>query len=241
MFWPHLERAARVCRDPPAGLCCGVLTPRTARLAVFASGNGTNFEALAQAHDRLGGRIVTVLCDRADAPVLERARRHGIEALTPPAGRFRSKLEDESAWLALLRERRIDVVVLAGFMRRLHATLLAPFAGRILNIHPSLLPSFPGLDGIGQAFRHGVSVTGCTVHLVDDALDAGPIVAQAAVEVLASDTLETLERRLHEAEHALYPATIRRFLTEPWHMDGRRLVFGSGTGLSLSETEAARG
>lgn len=218
-----------------------MLSHRPARLAVFASGNGSNFEALAAAHDTLGGRIVTLLCDRADAPVLERARRHGVEALTPPAGRFRSKLEDEAAWLAVLRERRIDVVVLAGFMRRLHATLLTPFAGRMLNMHPSLLPAFPGLDGIGQAFRHGVRVTGCTVHVVEDALDAGPIVAQAVVEVRQDDTLASLEQRVHAAEHALYPEALRRFLGEPWHVHGRRLVFGSGAGLTLPESEPAHG
>lgn len=207
---------------------------------MFASGNGSNFEALVQAHDSLGGRIVSLLCDRAEAPVLERARRHGIEALTPPVGRFRTRLEDEAAWLALLRERQVDVVVLAGFMRRLHGTLLAPFTGRMLNLHPSLLPSFPGLDAIGQAWRHGVRVTGCTVHLVEDALDAGPIVAQTAVSVEPGDTLATLEQRVHAAEHALFPQALRRFLTEPWTLEGRRLVFGAGAGLVLAEAEGVR-
>ncbi len=238
---PHLVRSARVCRSTRGGLCCGVLSHRPARLAVFASGNGSNFEALAAAQDALGGRIEVVLCDRPGAPVLERARRHGIEALTPPAGRYRTRLEDEAAWLALLRERHIDVVLLAGFMRRLHGTLLAPYAGRMLNIHPSLLPAFPGLDGIGQAFRHGVRITGCTVHLVEDAIDAGPIVAQANVEVRDGDLPADLEARVHAAEHTLYPAAVQRFLSEPWHVDGRRLVFGSGAGLTLSHTEAARG
>lgn len=207
---------------------------------MFASGNGSNFEALVQAHDTLGGRIVALLCDRSDAPVLERARRHGIEAFTPPVGRLRTRLEDESAWLTLLRDRQVDVVVLAGFMRRLHGTLLAPYAGRMLNLHPSLLPSFPGLDAIGQAWRHGVRVTGCTVHLVEDALDAGPIVAQAAVAVDDDVTLAALEARMHAAEHALYPQALRRFLTEPWRLEGRRLEFGTGPGLVLAETEGVR-
>ena len=208
---------------------------------MFASGNGSNFEALATAQQALGDRIELVLCDRPGAPVLERARRHGIEALTPPVGRFRTRLEDEAAWLDVLRERQIDVVLLAGFMRRLHGTLLSPFAGRMLNIHPSLLPSFPGLDGIGQAFRHGVRVTGCTVHLVEDALDAGPIVAQASVEVRDGDLLAELEARVQAAEHALYPAAVQRFLREPWHVEGRRVVFGSGAGLTLPHTEPAHG
>jgi phosphoribosylglycinamide formyltransferase-1 len=126
-----------------------------------------------------------------------------------------------------LKERGVDVVLLAGFMRRLHTDFLGAFQHRILNIHPSLLPAFPGLDAIGQAWRHGARVTGCTVHLVEDALDAGPIVAQAAVEVRDEDTRETLEQRIHEAEHRLYPAAVRRYLTEPWRIDGRRLVFGA--------------
>lgn len=198
-----------------------------ARIAVLASGNGSNFEALAGAAARgeLGGEIVALLSDNPAAYALERAKRHGIEAVTPPAGRFGTKLEDERPWLEALAERRVDLVLLAGFMRRLHAPLLSAFANRMLNIHPSLLPAFPGLDAIGQAWRHGVRVTGCTVHLVEDALDAGPIVAQAVVEVGEGETLESLEARMHAAEHALYPAAVRRFLTEPWLVQGRRLVF----------------
>lgn len=211
------------------GLDCGVLSARSARIAVFASGNGSNFEALAAASSggRLGGTIAALFSDQPDAFALERARRHGIEALTPPTGRFRTRLEDERPWLDALAERGIDLVLLAGFMRRLHSPLLGAYAGRMLNIHPSLLPSFPGLDAIGQAWRHGVRVAGCTVHLVEDALDAGPIVAQAALEVGEGESLESLTARLHRAEHALYPAAVRRFLTEPWRLDGRRLVFGA--------------
>ena len=216
---------------PPlrAGLDCVVLTHRLARLAVFASGNGSNFEALADAAARgeLAGSIEVLLCDQPGAAALERARRLGIEALTPPTGRFRTRLEDEAPWLAALRERRIDVVLLAGFMRRLHGTLLGPFAGRILNIHPSLLPAFPGLDGIEQAWRHGVRMTGCTVHMVEDALDAGPIVAQSAVDVRDGESLADVKSRVHEAEHALYPRAVRRFLTEPWRREGSRLKFGA--------------
>lgn len=213
------------------------------RLAVFASGNGTNLEALASAAARgdLGGPLVALLCDVAGAPVIERARRRGIDVVLPPVGRFRTRLEDEEPWRAELRARRIDVVLLAGFMRRLHATLLEAYAGRVLNIHPSLLPAFPGLDAIAQAWRHGARLTGCTVHLVEDALDAGPILAQTAVDVRDGDTLPALEGRVHEAEHALYPAAVRRFLTEPWRLEGRRVRFGEGSGLVLPEPETARG
>lgn len=214
-----------------------------ARIAVLASGNGSNFEALAAAARRgaLGGSIVVLLSDNSAAAALDRARRLGIEALTPPVGRFRTRIEDERPWLDALLERRVDVVLCAGFMRRLHATLLAPFERRMLNVHPSLLPSFPGLDAIGQAFRHGVRTTGCTVHLVEDALDAGPIVAQQPVAVEEGDTLDSLTSRIHEAEHLLYPEATRRFLTEPWTLDGRRVVFGAPDHASGRAPEAARG
>jgi phosphoribosylglycinamide formyltransferase-1 len=231
------------CRASRAGIDCGVRSHRSVRLAVFASGHGSNFEALANAaaHDGLGGSIVALLCDTPGAPVLERARRLGVEALLPPVGRFRTRLEDERPWLTALRERRVEAVLLAGFMRRLHAPLLEAFPGRILNIHPSLLPAFPGLDAIRQAWCHGVRVTGCTVHVVEAALDAGPIVAQAAVEVREGDTLASLEARVHAAEHALYPRAVRRWLVEPWGVEDGRLEFGRGAGLVLPEAEAAHG
>jgi len=191
-------------------------------LAVLASGEGTNFEALALAERRgeLGGRIVALMSDRADAPALDRARRLGIEALTLPAGRFRTRLEDEGPWHEALRARGVEVVLLAGFMRRLHDALLEAFPERILNIHPSLLPAFPGLAAIHRAWEHGVRVTGCTVHVVQQALDAGPIVAQSAVEVRDDDTLEKLEHRIHAAEHRLYPWAVRRFLDGAWRRSG---------------------
>lgn len=208
-------------------LDCGVPASSPVRIAVFASGNGSNFEALAAAARRgeLGGTIVALLSDNAHAPVLERARRLGIEALTPPTGSFRTRLEDERPWLEALAQRDISLVLLAGFMRRLHAPMLTAYARRLLNIHPSLLPAFPGLDAIGRAWRQGVSVTGCTVHLVEDALDAGPIVAQAKVAVVQGESLESLEARIHEAEHSLYPRAVRRFLGEPWTVADGRLVF----------------
>jgi len=197
-------------------------------LAVFASGQGTNLEALALAARRgeLGGRIVALLCDRPDAAALERARRLEIEALAMDCGtRWRTRIEDERPWVDALRKRGVEVVLLAGFMRRLHATILDAFRDRILNIHPSLLPAFPGVGAIRQAWEHGVRVTGCTVHLVGESVDAGPILAQSPVEVRDDDTLDSLEARIHEAEHRLYPPTVCRFLTEPWRREGRRLQF----------------
>jgi phosphoribosylglycinamide formyltransferase-1 len=205
-----------------------VLTSVPRVLAVLASGRGSNLEALALAARRgeVPGRIAVVLCDRPGAPVVERARRLGLECVCPDPGTHRTRLSDERPWIDALASRGVEVVLLAGFMRRLHASFLGAFPDRILNVHPSLLPAFPGLDAIARAFDHGVRVTGCTVHLVTDELDGGPIVDQAAVEVRDDDTLETLERRIHEAEHRLYPAAVRRFLCEPWSRAARRLVFG---------------
>lgn len=222
-----------------SGLDCGVRTGPPI-LAVFASGNGTNFQSLAEASLRgeLGGEIRVLMCDRPEAPVIERASRLGIEAVTPPVGRFRSRIEDERPWLDALRERGVEFIVLAGFMRRLHSTLLGAFPFKILNIHPSLLPAFPGLDAIGQALRQGVRMTGCTVHLVDEALDGGPILVQAAVPIRDDDTLETLEARMHEGEHAVYPWAVHRYLTEAWRIEGRRVIWERGSEASVVEDEA---
>ena len=207
-----------------------MLTSAPANIAVLASGSGTNFEALALAAGRgeWRGRIVALLTDRPGAGAIERARRLGIEAIRPPVGRFRTRIEDERPWLDALRARGVDTLLLAGFMRRLHETMLDAFPDRILNIHPSLLPAFPGLDAIRRAWEHGVRVTGCTVHLVTDEVDGGPILAQRAVEVGEGETLDSLEARIHAAEHRLFPATVRRFLAGPCRREGRRIVFGAG-------------
>jgi phosphoribosylglycinamide formyltransferase-1 len=206
-----------------------VLSSATHSIAVLASGRGSNFEALAHAARRgeLPGRIVVLVSDRPDAPALEHARRLSIESLVLPVGRFRTRIEDEAPWIEALEQRGVDLVLLAGFMRRLHAPMLSAFRDRLLNIHPSLLPAFPGLDAIGRAWRQGVRVTGCTVHLVDETLDQGPIVAQRAVEVGEGESLAALEARIHATEHRLYPEAVKRFLTEPWRRDGVRLIFGA--------------
>jgi len=208
-----------------------VLSSAVHSLAILASGQGSNFEALALASQRqeIPARIALLLSDRPDAPVLERARRLGIEARCLPGGRYRTRLEDERPWIAELESRGVGLVLLAGFMRRLHEGFLSAFRDRILNIHPSLLPAFPGLDAVGRALEHGVRVTGCTVHLVDDALDGGPILAQSAVEIRDGETRASLEARIHEVEHRLYPRTVRRYLSEPWRREGRRIVFGAAS------------
>lgn len=194
-----------------------VSTPHT--FAVLASGNGSNFEALTLADRRgeLPGRIAVLATDRPDAAAIDRARRLGVEALVLPAGRFRTRLEDEGAWVEALVARGVDAVLLAGFMRRLHATFLDAFPDRILNLHPSLLPALPGRDAIGRALEQRVAVTGCSVHVVRDEVDAGPVVSQTAVEVRDDDTVESLTARIHEAEHRLYPEAVRRY-------------FGAGSG-----------
>lgn len=202
--------------------------PRIERtFAVMASGQGSNFAALALAAERgeLGGRIALLLCDRPGAPVIARAERFGIETQCPPVGRYRTRIEDEQPWVEALRGRGVEYVLLAGFMRRLHEPMLAAYAGRILNIHPSLLPAFPGLEAVRRAFDAGVRLTGCTVHLVDGDLDAGPILAQAPVEIFDDDSLDSLRARIHAAEHRIYPAAACRFATEPWSLRGRRVVF----------------
>ena len=213
-----------------------MLSSTTPTLAVLASGEGSNFEALALAarSGALGGRIGALLSDHADCRAVARARSLGIEAVVLETGRFRTRIEDEKPWLEALRARGVEVLLLAGFMRLLHATLLEAYPDRILNIHPSLLPAFPGRDAIGQAWRHGARVTGCTVHLVDEAVDGGAIVAQSAVEVGEGESLESLTARIHAAEHALYPEAVRRFLLTPWRREGRRLKFGAAA-------EATRG
>lgn len=196
------------------------------RLGVLGSGKGSNFVALAGAcaAGRLPAEVVLVLSDVPDAGILARAHEWGIPAQYLPPGPFRAKLDDaaEAAYIAALRAARVDLVVLAGFMRILKAPLLRAFPQRIVNIHPSLLPAFPGLEAWKQALDYGVKVTGVTVHLVDHGVDTGPIVAQAPVPVEDDDTPETLHARIQEVEHRLYPEAIARVLAGDWVVEGRR-------------------
>ncbi len=185
------------------------------RVVILGSGRGSNAEALLEAGraGRLGGaRIAALVSDRADARILALGPRFGVAAHFVDPGPFRTKLEGpgEERFVAALSAERPDLVVLAGFMRVLKPGFLAAFAGRIVNLHPSLLPSFPGLDAIGQAWRRGVKVTGCTVHYVTPEVDGGPIIDQSAVRIEPGDTLESLEAKVHAAEHALLPAVVAR-------------------------------
>jgi phosphoribosylglycinamide formyltransferase 1 len=169
-------------------------------------------------------QIVLVVSNVADAPGLARARELGLPAAAIPHQGEPDRRAHEEKVVAALREAGAEWICLAGYMRRLSPDFVAAFPRRILNIHPSLLPAFPGLDAQAQAIAHGVKVSGCTVHLVDEGLDSGPIVVQRAVPVLDGDTPESLSARILEQEHRAYPEALRRLLTEPWRVEGRRLV-----------------
>ena len=184
------------------------------RLAVFASGTGTNFSAIVD-HVRAGSLhadVVLLVCDRPGAPVVERARGAGVPVLELAPRRFASKADYEQTVLDRLRLYRVDVVVLAGYMRIVTPLLMAAYPNRILNIHPAYLPEFPGKQGILDAFHAGVAQTGVTVHLIDEGVDSGPILRQVRVPRYPEDTLDTLEARIHGVEHELYPAVIESFL-----------------------------
>jgi phosphoribosylglycinamide formyltransferase-1 len=199
-----------------------------ARIAVLASGRGSNLAALldASARGTLGGTVVFVASDVEGAPALECACRAGVEALHIAAGPGRTRLDDAfaAAYVRALTERRVDLVVLAGFMRVVGAALLATFPDRIVNIHPSLLPSFPGLHAQRQALAYGVKVAGCTAHLADATVDGGPVLVQEAVAVLDDDTDETLSARILEAEHRVLVQAVYLLATGAVRRDGRRIV-----------------
>lgn len=185
------------------------------RVVILGSGRGSNAEAILQAQQagQLGrARVVALFSDKPDAGILALGPRFGLPASYIDPAPFKTKLEGEgeARFIAAVRAAQPDLVVLAGFMRVIKPGLLAAFAGKIINLHPSLLPSFPGLDGIGQAFQRGVKVTGCTVHGVTAEVDGGPILDQATVRVAPGETLETLAAKVHAAEHALLPAVIAR-------------------------------
>jgi phosphoribosylglycinamide formyltransferase-1 len=185
------------------------------RVVILGSGRGSNAAAIlrAQADGRLGrARVVQIFSDQPDAGILALGPQFGVPASFVDPAPFKTKLEGagEERFMAAVRAAAPDLVVLAGFMRVLKPGFLGEFAGKIINLHPSLLPSFPGLDGIGQAWRRGVKVTGCTVHGVTADVDGGPIIDQSTVRIEPGDTLESLTAKVHAAEHELLPAVIAR-------------------------------
>jgi phosphoribosylglycinamide formyltransferase-1 len=203
--------------------------PEPARLAVLLSGRGSNFLALQAAIEsgKLAARIVLVLSDHAGAPGLEAARERGLTALAVPRRGEPSRQAHEDKVLAALAAASPDWICLAGYMRLLSARFVAGYRQRIVNIHPSLLPAFPGLEAQRQALDYGARVAGCTVHLVDEGLDSGPIIEQRCVPVLDGDTVERLAARILEQEHQAYPEALRRLLSEPWTVSGRRVLFAA--------------
>jgi phosphoribosylglycinamide formyltransferase-1 len=201
---------------------------KTFRLGILGSGKGSNFVALAEAirAGKVPAEVAIVLSDVETAGILERARERSLRAQYIAPGKFRTKLDDESeaAFVAALQEAQVDLVVLAGFMRIIKSGLLNAFPNRVINVHPSLLPSFPGLEAWKQALEHGVKYTGCTVHFVDAGVDSGPIIGQHTVPVLDHDTPETLHQRIHIAEHELYPACVAALARGEIEVRGRRAM-----------------
>jgi phosphoribosylglycinamide formyltransferase-1 len=200
--------------------------PLFPRLAVLVSGRGSNLQSIIDAirEGRLDATIAVVIANRDDIPGLQRARAAGIEAIYLDPREYPDRVAYDGALVDLLRGRDVDLVCLAGFMRLVGAPMIEAFPNRILNIHPSLLPAFPGLEAQRQALEHGVRVSGATVHLVTSELDNGPIVLQATVPVFDDDTVETLSARILVAEHGLYPEAIRTVLGGGWSLAGRRFV-----------------
>jgi phosphoribosylglycinamide formyltransferase-1 len=206
-------------------------------IAVLISGRGSNLQAIIDATraGTLDARIAVVISNRSDAYGLDRAKSAGIETLVRSHREYASRKAFEEVLVEDLRARDVWLVCLAGFMRLLGPTFIDAFPNRILNIHPALLPSFPGLHAQRQALEYGVKVTGATVHFVDRSLDAGPIIMQAAVPVLEADTEERLAARILVQEHRIYPAAIGFILDGHWHIDGRRVVSDFSWGVGHGE------
>jgi phosphoribosylglycinamide formyltransferase-1 len=199
------------------------------RLGVLGSGKGSNFIAIADAvaAGKIPAEIALVVSDVAEAGILAFARARKIPAQYLPPGKFRTKLDEEAerAYIAALQDAQVDLIVLAGFMRILKGDFLRAFAGRIVNIHPALLPSFPGLHSWQQALDHGAKVAGCTVHFVDGGVDSGPIIGQTAVPVLDDDTPEILHQRIQVAEHELFPKCVAAIARKEISVVGRRVIW----------------
>ena len=215
------------------------------RVGVLASGRGSNLQALIDSSlkGKIDVEVAVVVSDVADAQALERARGAGIPAVHVPPGRFRTKLtpEAEQQYVAVLDEHGVEVVVLAGFMRILHDDFLNRYSGRVVNVHPALLPAFPGLHGQRQALDYGVKWSGATVHFVDAGVDTGPIILQAAVPVLDDDTEETLSARILEQEHRIYPEALQLIAERRLRVDGRVVTSAGGDDGSTGGDAGATG
>ena len=195
-------------------------------IGVLASGSGTNLQAIMEACEKgeIAGRVAVVISDREEAFALKRAAKKGIPAhFLNPKG-YKDREAYDGAAVALLREYRVEVVALAGFMRLVSPYFVRMYPNKIMNIHPALLPAFPGTHGVEDALAYGVKVSGCTVHFVDEGLDTGPIILQAAVEVKDDDTAESLHQRIHKEEYRLYPRALDLFARGKIQLEGRRCI-----------------
>jgi len=195
-------------------------------LAVLASGRGSNFDAICEAIERheLEARIKLLLSDKPAAPALVKAKRRGIIAQAVDPHNFINRNAYENELVRLMKEQQVDMVVLAGYMRLVGTVILENYPNRVLNIHPALLPAFPGLNAQKQALDYGVKYSGCTVHIVDSGMDSGPIISQAVVPVLDNDDEETLSQRILEQEHQIYWQSLQLFSEGRVYLDGRRIV-----------------
>lgn len=194
-------------------------------LGILVSGSGTNMEAIARECEAgsIPARIAVVISNRQDAYALQRARSRGLEAIFLDPTKYQDRKDYDRALIQVLYEHRVDLVILAGYMRMVSREFVDTFRGRIMNIHPALLPSFPGTSGVADALAYGVKVTGVTVHFVDEGLDTGPIILQEAVPVLEEDDVESLHQRIHEVEYRLYPLAIKYFAEGRLSIEGRRV------------------
>lgn len=194
-------------------------------IGVLASGRGSNLQSImdACAAGRIPARVAVVISDNQDAYALERARQAGIAAVAVNTGDYPDKAEYEKYIVDVLKEHNVHLVCLAGYMRLVGKTLLEAFPGQVMNIHPALLPAFPGLHGQEQAWRYGVKYSGCTVHFVDEGMDTGPIILQAVVPVHDDDTADTLAARILEQEHRIYPEAIKLYCTGKLVVEGRKV------------------
>ncbi len=196
------------------------------RIAVFASGSGSNFQAIVDAvhQHKLDVTIELLVCDQPKAKVIERAEQAGIPQFVFKAKDYPSREAYEQEIVQVLEQKKVDLIVLAGYMRIITSTLVEPYYGRMINIHPSLLPSFPGLNATGQAYDYGVKLTGVTVHYVDGGMDTGPIIAQREVTIEEGESLEALEQRIHAVEHKLYPQVIQWISSGQVELNGRKVT-----------------
>ncbi len=200
------------------------------RVAVLASGFGSNFQAIIDKAQELkiNAEFVLIFSNNKNAYVLERAKKHGIKTASFNPGQFENRQQYDKELLKLLKNEKIDLIIMAGYLLLVGKEMIEEFPNRIINVHPALLPSFKGIHGIKDAFDYGVKVTGVTVHLVVEELDAGPIISQEAIIITESDTIETLEEKIHKAEHRIYPLVVKYFCDDRLIINGRKVEILKG-------------